>query len=164
MDDLTAAIPRRRVLRIIGGTVLAGVALPAVLEACAPGATPTPVTATLAIDPAALKPGEPVEVPFTLAPSSGGSSVPGSAWLVKEADGTLVAFDPRCTHAECAYAWKAADEKFECPCHTAAFDLTGKVLYGPPPRPLDRFPVTSSSGGTVEVQVPGDFSTPRPEG
>lgn len=164
MDDLTAAIPRRRVLRIIGGTVLAGVALPAVLEACSPAATPIPVTATLAIDPAALKPGEPVEVPFTLAPSSGRSAVPGSAWLVKEADGTLVAFDPRCTHAKCAYAWKSADGKFECHCHDAAFDLTGKVLYGPPPRPLDRFPVSASSGGTVEVQVPGDFSTPRPEG
>jgi Rieske Fe-S protein len=163
MDDLTVDIPRRRALRLIGGTLLAGVALPAVLEACSPGATPTPVAATLAIDPAALKVGEPVEVPFTLAEASGSKAVPGSAWLVKEADGTLVAFDPRCTHAKCAYVWKSADAKFECHCHNAAFDVTGKVLYGPPPRPLDRFAVTSS-GGTVELQVPGDFSTPRPEG
>lgn len=163
MDDLTAPIGRRHALRIIGGTVLAGVALPAVLEGCAPGATPTEIAASLAIDPASLKPGEPVEVPFTLAESSGSKAVPGSAWLVKEADGTLVAFDPRCTHAKCAYAWKAADAKFECHCHDAAFDVNGKVLYGPPPRPLDRFPIISSDG-TVELQVPGDFSTPRPEG
>ncbi len=162
MDDLIAPIPRRRALRIIGGSVLAGVALPVVVEACSPGATPTPVAATLEIDPATLKAGDPVEVPFTLGPTaSSPKPVPGSAWVVKEEDGTLVVFDPRCTHAQCAYAWKAADAKFECPCHTAAVAVTGKVLYGPPPRPLDRFPATAA-GGKVEILVPGDFSTPRP--
>ena len=163
MSDPTVAIPRRSALRIIGGTVLAGAALPAVLEACAAGATPSPAAATLEIDPAALQPVEPVEVPFTLSLAPGGTAIPGSAWLVKEADGTLVAFDPRCTHAKCAYAWKGADSRFECHCHNAAFDVTGRVLYGPPPRPLDRFAIVSSAG-KVEVLLPADFSTPRPEG
>jgi menaquinol-cytochrome c reductase iron-sulfur subunit len=155
-----APIPRRRALQVIGGTVLAGIALPVVLEACAPTATPALASVTLEIDPATLRPGEPIEVPFTL-PASGGRAVPGSAWLVKDAGGSIVAFDPRCTHAQCAYAWSKADGRFDCHCHKAAFDLTGKVLFGPPPRPLDRFPATPV-GGTVTLQVPGDFSTPRP--
>ncbi len=163
VPPLTTPIPRRAALRVIGGTVLAGVALPVVLQACGSGATPTPASATLEIDPAALKPGEPVEVPFTLPASGSSAAISGSAWLVKEADGSVVAFDPRCTHAKCAYAWKAAASRFECPCHQAAFDVTGKVLYGPPPRPLDRF-TSTEVGGKVEIQVPGDFSTPRPNG
>jgi Rieske Fe-S protein len=163
MDELIRPLPRRQALRIIGGTVLAGVAFPAVLEACAIGPTPTPVAASVAIDATTLQPLEPVEVPFTLIAPDGGAT-PGTAWLVREADGSLVAFDPRCTHAKCAYAWVSADAEFECHCHKAAFDITGKVLSGPPPRPLDRFPITSSADGTVELMVPGDFSTPRPEG
>lgn len=46
---------------------------------------------------------------------------------------TVVAFDRRCPHLGCPVVWAAARERFECPCHRAAFDArTGRVLFGPP--------------------------------
>lgn len=62
-----------------------------------------------------------------------------TAWVVKNTDGTLTAFSPRCTHLGCAYRWDAGGDKFVCPCHGSTFSITGKVTSGPAPRPLDRF-------------------------
>ena len=48
-------------------------------------------------------------------------------------DGDVVAFDRRCPHLGCPVVFAAARERFECPCHQAAFDArTGRVLFGPP--------------------------------
>jgi Rieske Fe-S protein len=136
------------------GAIAAGGGLGVILEACA--AAP-PVTVSLDFDPAALGVDTPAEVPFTL--NAGGSAVQGSAWLVKHADGTITAFDPRCTHALCAYRWVASDRKFECYCHDGTFALDGSVLGGPPPRPLRTFPLRLV-GDVIELDVPGDFRTP----
>ena len=81
-------------------------------------------------------------------------------WLLKNADGSLTAYDPRCTHALCRYKWVAADNRFNCNCHGGEFALDGTVLAGPPPKPLNKFPI-KDSGGVVTVEVPGDFVTPR---
>jgi hypothetical protein len=35
------------------------------------------------------------------------------------------------------------------------------VISGPPPRPLERFGVREADG-SIELEVPADFSTPRP--
>jgi Rieske Fe-S protein len=45
----------------------------------------------------------------------------------------------RCTHLGCTVNWKPEAKAFLCPCHDAKFDENGKVLGGPPPRPLDRY-------------------------
>ena len=64
-----------------------------------------------------------------------------SAWVVKNADGSVTAFSPRCTHLGCAYRWEKDAHKFVCPCHGSTFSITGQVVSGPAPRPLDRFQV-----------------------
>ena len=69
-----------------------------------------------------------------------------TAWIVKDLDGTVTAFSPRCTHLGCAYHWQAAARRFSCPCHGSLFSITGAVISGPAPRPLDRY----------EVKVEGD--------
>ena len=46
-----------------------------------------------------------------------------------------------CTHLACRVRWIAEEETFLCPCHNAGFDKNGDVLFGPPPKPLDRFEV-----------------------
>ena len=46
-----------------------------------------------------------------------------------------------CTHLGCRVRWIGDDDKFICPCHNAAFDKNGEILFGPPPRPLDKFEV-----------------------
>ena len=35
----------------------------------------------------------------------------------------------------------AEDGKFVCPCHASSYDITGRVLSPPAPRPLDLYPV-----------------------
>lgn len=153
---LAAPISRRRALAVIGSSV-AGVAL---LEGCGSSATTAPRGWVAAdVGAAMLTAGQPVAVRF--AGTVGGSVVAGSAWLLKRASGDLVAFDPRCTHAQCAY--EATDDgRFACLCHEAFFDVDGKVLSGPPPRPLDTFAVREA-GGRIELEVPADFFTPRPK-
>jgi Rieske Fe-S protein len=154
-DPLATPVTRRRVLVLLGvGALAAGGGLGVLLEACAA----TPVTVRLSLDPTTLVPATPVQVPFTL--TSGGSTVEGSAWLVKLASGDLVAFDPRCTHARCPYAWSAAEGRFDCACHPGQFALDGSVIAGPPRRPLDRFPVRLV-GDVIELDVPSDFDAPR---
>lgn len=68
-----------------------------------------------------------------------------SAWLSKTEDG-YTAFDPRCTHLGCPYRWDQENQEFKCPCHEGVFDKAGKVVSGPPPRPLDRYPVKVVAG------------------
>jgi nitrite reductase/ring-hydroxylating ferredoxin subunit len=152
---LATQISRRRALAVIGTSVAAMV----FLDACGPGAGPAPRGWVPAdVDPATLAPDQPVPVRF--AGTVGGSAVAGSAWLVRRSAGDLVAFDPRCTHAQCAYDW-TDQARFACLCHAGLFRVDGTVISGPPPRPLDRFGIREA-GGRIELQIPADFSTPRP--
>ena len=153
-DPRVTPVPRRRVLLLIGVGVLAGGSLAAILEGCAG----PPVAVELDIDPDTLVPGTPVEVPFTV--DLGGNTVAGSAWLVRHASGEITAFDPRCTHGLCAYRWDPAPARFFCNCHDGQFALDGTVLSGKPPKPLMQFPV-HVTGTVVQVDVPGNFETPR---
>ena len=53
-------------------------------------------------------------------------------------DGEQVrAFSATCTHLGCQVLWDAEAKHFRCPCHGGVYDAEGKVLEGPPPRPLD---------------------------
>jgi Rieske Fe-S protein len=154
-DPRVTPLPRRRMLLLMGAGALAGsAALGAFLQACAA----PPVIVALDVDPASLVPGVPTEVPFVL--NRGDTGVPGSAWLVRKADGRLTAFDPRCTHGLCRYAWSQDGARFKCHCHDGQYALDGAVLAGPPPKPLAQFPVREVAG-RIEVDVPGDFQTPR---
>jgi cytochrome b6-f complex iron-sulfur subunit len=155
-DPATTPVPRRRMLVLMGASAIAaGGGLGVILEAC----SSPPVTVTLDVDWATMPSATPVEVPFTLTTASG-SSVNGSAWLVRKADGSFTAFDPRCTHANCRYRWAADAARFNCNCHGGEFALDGTVLAGPPPRPLRTFPI-HATGNVLSVDVPGDFQTPK---
>ncbi|MCE9638097.1 MAG: Rieske (2Fe-2S) protein [Planctomycetes bacterium] len=44
-----------------------------------------------------------------------------------------------CTHLGCLVEWSREGRQFVCPCHRAAFDVEGRVLYGPPPRALTNY-------------------------
>ena len=155
-DPRSTPVPRRSMLILMGaGAVVASGGLGAVLAACAG----PPQTVTLDFDPTTLVPGTPQEVPFTVV-ASNGERIPGSTWLLRTAEGDLVAYDPRCTHGLCRYNWTASLAKFECKCHEGEFALDGTVLAGAPPKPLVRFPVRETAAG-LEVDVPSDFETPK---
>jgi len=62
----------------------------------------------------------------------------GSAWLVRTVeDGPIRAFSTVCPHLGCGVDYDEKAGKFNCPCHTSAFDLEGRCLSGPSPRGLD---------------------------
>jgi cytochrome b6-f complex iron-sulfur subunit len=46
-----------------------------------------------------------------------------------------------CTHLGCIYAWNAANDRFECPCHGSKYRLDGRRIEDPAPRTLDRFKI-----------------------
>ena len=63
------------------------------------------------------------------------------AILVHTPDGRWRAFAARCTHLSCTVRYRQDLGMIWCPCHDGRFDLTGKNVSGPPPRPLPEHPV-----------------------
>jgi Rieske Fe-S protein len=51
----------------------------------------------------------------------------------------FIAISTRCMHLGCPVAYRAAAQRFICPCHGGVYDFQGTVTGGPPVRPLDRF-------------------------
>jgi quinol---cytochrome c reductase iron-sulfur subunit, bacillus type len=76
-----------------------------------------------------------------------------TAWVVRLPDEIRV-FDPHCTHLGCAYRWDAQAKEFICPCHAGVFNLNGKVISGPPPRPLDTYAHEVREGFLYVVPIP----------
>jgi len=66
------------------------------------------------------------------------------AVLVNTAEGTLVALSAVCTHLTCTVRFDGETGTLFCPCHNGRFDLSGNVLSGPPPRPLETYAVDVS--------------------
>jgi len=54
---------------------------------------------------------------------------------------TYIAMSNICTHLGCRVRWITEQDQFFCPCHNGVFDISGNVVAGPPPRPLDRYDV-----------------------
>ncbi|HMK55124.1 MAG TPA: ubiquinol-cytochrome c reductase iron-sulfur subunit [Dissulfurispiraceae bacterium] len=67
------------------------------------------------------------------------------AFLVVGESG-LVIFSPVCTHLGCYVNWDNNRKEFLCPCHGGRYDISGRVIAGPPPKPLNRLPVKIESG------------------
>jgi cytochrome b6-f complex iron-sulfur subunit len=59
--------------------------------------------------------------------------------IVFQAGGELRALSARCTHEGCTVQFVPGDSVIWCACHNGKFDLDGRVLSGPPPRPLARW-------------------------
>jgi menaquinol-cytochrome c reductase iron-sulfur subunit len=150
---------------LAGTAAVAGVAGLSALgtAACATPYGPYPSPSRfITLSTAGLEVGVPAFVEFELTPAAPsvpeaspplGSMPPGrgGAWLVKQEDGTVVAFVPFCTHSACVYAWKPDQSHFVCPCHPGIFDIDGTVVSGPPPGPLWRFETRQTGADTIEV-------------
>ncbi len=61
--------------------------------------------------------------------------------LVQTAGGEYRAFSAICTHLDCTVQFKPDERLIWCACHNGRYDLTGKNISGPPPRPLEEFKV-----------------------
>ena len=133
---------RRQFLRALGGLLggawLAG--LPGALG-CAAGsededrAEPAPAETHFPLT--ALPPGERVRVLHDDRPVE----------LRRDGD-RVAARSLVCTHFACEVRWRPAEEVYACPCHEGRFAPDGRVLGGPPSRPLPEVAVRVE-GSTV---------------
>ncbi len=88
-------------------------------------------------------------------PTNGGVVVhlPVGHVAVLDVNGEVRAFSAVCTHLGCLITWQpTADHAWYCPCHKGKYDREGRVVSGPPPRPLTRYPV-SVRDGRVYVKI-----------
>ena len=69
--------------------------------------------------------------------------------IVFEAAGQLHALDAKCTHEGCTVQFVPGDSVIWCACHNGKFDLDGRVLSGPPPRPLVKWVATREGDEVV---------------
>jgi Rieske Fe-S protein len=61
------------------------------------------------------------------------------------------ALSARCTHEGCTVKYIPQESCISCACHDGKFDLDGRVISGPPPRPLDRFDIQRGADDSVTV-------------
>ena len=61
--------------------------------------------------------------------------------LVKTPAGELRAFSAVCTHLNCTVQYRDDRQDVWCACHNGVYDLNGKNVSGPPPRPLEPYKV-----------------------
>jgi Rieske Fe-S protein len=61
--------------------------------------------------------------------------------LVRTAGGEFRAFSATCTHLDCTVQYRKDMGLIWCACHNGRYDLNGRNVAGPPPRPLDVYRV-----------------------
>lgn len=128
----------------IGGLISLGMGIPAIAYIIGPALNRTSTQDWIRLGPVAkveLK--TPTLFKFTIQRQTG--------WIVNEEEVSVyvltdngrdfIAMSNICTHLGCRVRWIADQEEFFCPCHNGVFDKQGKVVSGPPPRPLDRYDV-----------------------
>lgn len=61
--------------------------------------------------------------------------------LIRAGEGDYRAFSATCTHLDCIVTFRKAEHRIWCNCHNGQYDLNGRNVAGPPPRPLAPFAV-----------------------
>ena len=93
--------------------------------------------------------GKPTLVSFTRSQVNGWEKTVTShgIFVLRKSSTETLVLSNKCTHLGCQVNWKADKQEYLCPCHDAQFDINGKVLGGPPPRPLNSY-----SGDQLKVE------------
>ena len=82
----------------------------------------------------------------------------GKPCLLILVDGEPRAFDAVCTHLQCTVEYRAASQDIFCNCHNGVYDLNGRNVAGPPPRPLE---VYQAVKGERKTWTGGDHCLPQ---
>lgn len=61
--------------------------------------------------------------------------------LIRTQTGELKAFEATCTHLDCIVQYRPDLRQIWCACHNGRYDLNGRNVSGPPPRPLSPYRV-----------------------
>jgi Rieske Fe-S protein len=118
-------------LRLWGGGVVGSIFYPVARYLSPPD---IPEAATLSVSAGSAR---------TLLPNSGRVVPFGSrpAIIIRTLMGELRAFSATCTHLDCTVQYRPDMQRIWCACHNGQYDLNGRNVAGPPPRPLDPYDV-----------------------
>ena len=126
---------RRNILNwlvgVWGGGVLASILYPVVRFLVPPDVAESAALSVKAGSARGLAPNSGRIVPFGSEP----------AIVVRTADGELRAFAATCTHLACTVQYRSDLQHIWCACHNGHYDLNGRNIAGPPPRPLESYDV-----------------------
>ncbi len=81
-------------------------------------------------------------------------------WVDRTPDRLFVIY-ARCTHLGCTPDWKAAENKFKCPCHGSGYDSEGVNFEGPAPRPMARAEIVLAPDGHILVDTSKLYHWPK---
>ena len=147
--EALAPIPRRRFLNWLLGTSLgalvASVLYPIIRFASPPRipeATTSQVEAGDVSDPLLLEKGFKI-IRFGAEP----------VILLKVSDVEYRAFSATCTHLDCIVGYQKDRTRIFCNCHGGVYDLNGRNVSGPPPRPLMAFKVNLITKGSEPAKI-----------
>lgn len=126
---------RRTILKFLMGGSLAGVWMslvyPLVRYLIPPAEANVTTNEALAASTGDLKPNTAKTFRFGSHP----------ALLVRLPNGEYKSLSAVCTHLGCTVQYQPETQQIWCPCHNGRYDLDGRNIQGPPPRPLVAFDV-----------------------
>ena len=67
--------------------------------------------------------------------------------VIRAGENDFRALSATCTHLDCIVEYQKAQNRIWCNCHNGQYDLAGRNVGGPPPRPLTAFKVDLVSRG-----------------
>ena len=147
-------ISRRDFIKLVtfgaGGVIVAGVGLPAIDYLISPALRAEKADAWIPLGKVEnFETGKPTLATFVRSQVNGWEKTATSygVFVLKKSDTAFYVLSNKCTHLGCHVNWNADKQEYVCPCHDAQFDINGKVLGGPPPRPLDVY-----SGDQLKVE------------
>ncbi|MBI1807271.1 MAG: Rieske (2Fe-2S) protein [Ignavibacteria bacterium] len=73
--------------------------------------------------------------------------------LLKSEQGQVRALSAVCTHLGCIVQYQSDRKVFHCNCHGSEFDLEGRNISGPAPRPLQPFKVDIKEGDIIISRI-----------
>ena len=65
--------------------------------------------------------------------------IPVLIFRTPQPENDLKVFVATCTHLDCTVSYRADENRIFCACHEGYYDVEGRVLSGPPPKPLSQF-------------------------
>jgi Rieske Fe-S protein len=143
------------IIGVVAGLVATVMGLPAIGYLISPGVKRQKQEQWLTLGPvSSLTPGVPTGFPFSRKIKDGWveSTQTGVAYAITQDGQNVQVFSNVCTHLSCRVSWVEEKRGFFCPCHDGLFDINGKVLAGPPPRPLDLFE-TQMENGQIRIKL-----------
>jgi menaquinol-cytochrome c reductase iron-sulfur subunit len=135
---------------VVGGLITAAIGLPAIGYLIDPALKSQKADAWIPLGIFKnFEVGKPTLVSFTRSQANGWEKTVTSygVFVVRKSDTDALVLSNKCTHLGCQVNWKTDKNEYVCPCHDAQFSIDGKVLGGPPPRPLNTY-----SGDQLKVE------------